>query len=338
MVVVTGATGHIGNVLVRELLADGEQVRAFVLPEDDLAPLANLDVEIFHGDILNYESLLKAFAGADIVYHLAAIISLDPKDLPAMREINISGTTAVIEACLERKVRRLVYTSSIHALPVPEKPGAPIHESKEFRPETMPSEYDQTKAVASAAVEKAVAERGLDAVLVCPTGVIGPYDFKRSKMGQMFERFLNQRLFAYIGGSFNFVDVRDVARGHILAAKRGRPGETYILAGEKIEIAELLEAIRQVSGSRWRPVRIPVWLAYLLLPLISLWHSLTRTEPLLTAYTIHTLTASHDIDSDKAQRELGYHPRPIKESIQDTVVWLREQQTSEEQTAPAALP
>jgi dihydroflavonol-4-reductase len=220
MNLVTGATGHIGNVLVRLLNQRGERVRAMIMPGEDPAPLTGLDVEIIEADVLDYSSLLKAFDGIDVVYHLAGIISILPGKDHMVHAVNVSGTRNVIQAARSSAVRRLVYTSSIHALQrVPE--GILIDESVPFDVEHAISSYDSSKASASLSVLNAVQD-GMDAVIVCPTGVIGPYDFRLSEMGQLILDCVEQKPMLYVDGAYDFVDVRDVAQGLILAGEKGR--------------------------------------------------------------------------------------------------------------------
>ncbi|MEW6106136.1 MAG: NAD-dependent epimerase/dehydratase family protein [Bacillota bacterium] len=176
MVTVTGATGHIGNVLVRELLAHGQRVRALIPPFEDPAPLDGLDVEKVEGDILDVGSLVRAFKWSDVVYHLAGIVSIVSGKRDLLYRVNVVGTRNVVETCLETGVRRLVYTSSIHAIAEP-PPGVVIDESLPFDPDSMAWEYDESKARATLEVLRAQ-DRELNPVILCPTGVIGPYDFR----------------------------------------------------------------------------------------------------------------------------------------------------------------
>ncbi len=228
MNLVTGATGHIGNVLVRLLLERGEKVRAMIMPGEDPAPLNGLDVEIIEADVLDYQSLLKAFDRMDVVYHLAGIISILPGKDHMLQAVNVIGTRNVIQAARSSGVRRLVYTSSIHALKrVPE--GVLIDESVPFDIEHAISSYDSSKASASLEILNAV-DHGMDAVIVCPTGVIGPYDFRRSEMGQLILDCVEQKPMLYVDGAYDFVDVRDVAQGLILAGDKGRCwGKLYLV-------------------------------------------------------------------------------------------------------------
>lgn len=321
MITVTGATGHIGNVLLRELLSRGEIVRALVLPNEDMTPLNGLKVEIIHGDIRDITSLLKAFHGADTVYHLASVISILPGKKLLLNSVNVEGTKNVIEACLKTGVKRLVYTSSIHAVKEPPH-GIVIDESFPYDPTTVLGDYAKSKAQATLEVQKGI-ERGLDAVIVCPTGVIGPYDFKISEMGQLFQDFMGRKLKMYIDGAYDFVDVRDVARGIVLAGEKGQCGESYILSGQRITIRDLLSILQQLTGIKAPSFKAPIWLARLAGIMATPFYRLTKTKPLFTAYSVDVLKSNSFISSAKASHKLGYSTRPIIESITDTVAWLK---------------
>ncbi len=320
MNLVTGATGHIGNVLIRLLNERGERVRAMVMPGEDPSPLNGLDVEVVEADVLDYQSLLKAFDNIEVVYHLAGIISILPGKDHMVQAVNVSGTRNVIQAARSCGVRRLVYTSSIHALKrVPE--GILIDESIPFDIEHAISSYDSSKASASMAVLNAVKD-GMDAVIVCPTGVIGPYDFLRSEMGQLILDCVDQKPMLYVDGAYDFVDVRDVAQGLILAGEKGRCGESYILSGERIEVPDIIKIVQEVLGTRLFSLKIPFSLARFTANLTPLYYRLTRGRPRLTSYSLATLTANSNISHSKAHLELGYRPRPLRESLADTVKWF----------------
>jgi len=322
MVVVTGATGHIGNVLVRELLSRGENVRVVIPPSEDTTPLDGLKVEMVEGDVREIDSLIQAFTGSDVVYHLAGIISILPGKSKLLYQVNVMGTRNVVEACLKTDVRRLIYTSSIHAIAEPPH-GTTIDETFPFDPDRAIGEYDRSKAQATLEVLKAV-KKGLDAIIVCPTGVIGPYDFKPSEMGQLFIDFVRKKLKAYIDGAYDFVDVRDVAIGHILACQKGRTGESYILSGERITITDLMSMLAGITGERPTLFKTPIWLAKIIAIFTPLYYSLTKAKPRFTQYAIRTLTSNSMISRAKSRRELGFSPRPLRESIGDTIRWFRE--------------
>jgi len=323
MIVVTGATGHIGNVLVRELLTQGKKVRVLILPHDDIRPIENLDVEKIEGDILNPNSLTHAFEGADMVFHLAAAISIQIGKKRLLQKINVEGTKNVIEACVRSHVRRLVYTSSIHAFKKVTR-GAVIDERVPFDPDKFFGSYDRTKAEAALWVLRAVRERNLDAVVVCPSGIIGPYDFRVSQMGHFLIYLAEKKLKAYVDGFHPFVDVRDAARGHISAAEKGRRGEVYILSGEKVSISEIMQIAEKTCGIKIPRIKLPRRLILALYPFLFLYYKISRKEPLFTAYSLHTLGIDSPYSHEKASREFGYSPRPIKESIKDAIDWFRQ--------------
>jgi len=322
MIVVTGATGHIGNVLVRELLARGERVRTIIPLFEDTTPLDGLDVEKVEGDVRELDSLVQASRGADVVYHLAGIISILPGKTELLYQVNVMGTRNVVEACLKAHVRRLIYTSSIHAMAEPPH-GTVIDETMPFAPDRAIGEYGKSKAQASLGVLEGV-EKGLDAVLVCPTGVIGPYDFKLSEMGQLFIDFARSKLNTYVDGAYDFVDVRDVVTGLILALEKGKSGESYILSGERITVAKLTSILEEVTGVKAPRFKIPMRLAKVMVIFTSLYYRLTNTKPRFTKDSLCILRSNSFISSEKASHLLGYSHRPIRETIVDTIQWFKE--------------
>jgi len=322
MHMITGAAGFIGNVLARELLARGRKVRALVRSASDNSSLGGLKVEKVVGDIQDKDSLIKAFRGIDTVYHLAGKISIMPGDHTLIRNINLGGTKNVIDACLKCGVRRLVYTSSIHALEEPPV-GTVIDESMPFDPNSSRGEYDRSKARASIEVAKA-AKDGLDSVIVCPTGVLGPYDFRISSITQTFIDFACGRLNFIVDGAYDFVDVRDVAVGHILAAEKGKTGEKYLLSGQRITMDGMMSMLEEISGTRRPKYKVPVWLVKTAGLFTPVYYKLANKAPRFTIYSISTLQSNSVINHKKASSELGYRPRTVKESIKDTFKWLKE--------------
>ncbi len=317
MYLVTGATGHIGNVLVRKLLAKGEKVRALILPGENILPLDGMEVEKVEGDILDLPALLRTFQGMQGVYHLAGIISIMPGSNPEVWKVNFEGTRNVLEAARKTQIPRLVYTSSIHALRrVPH--GVVMDESLPFDPNNPYGAYDRSKAAASLEVQKA-AQDGLDTVIVCPTGVIGPYDFRGSEMGEVIRQAAEGRTSPYVEGAYDFVDVRDVVDGLIAANEKGRPGETYILSGQRISVRYLLETVREVTGKAFSSIRIPFNLAEFAARFTPWYYRVTHSKPRFTPYSLEVLQSNSHISHAKATRELGYKPRNLYESIGDTV-------------------
>lgn len=324
MNLVTGATGHLGNVLVRELVSRGESVRALALPGEDLRSLEGLPIEIVEGNVLDLPSLISACQGVDTVFHLAALVSLLEEHEPILRKVNVEGTSNVIKAVLKTGVRRLVYTSSIHALTRPPH-GITIQEDLPFDPQNPAGAYDRTKAEASILVLEAVQKEGLDAVIVCPTGVIGPYDYRRSELGEMILNWMTSRLDYTVKGAFDFVDVRDVARGHILARDYGIKGHTYILGGEQISVAQLRALVKEIRGMFAPALEFPRTLAFWFASLAEIYYKVTHSRPKFTRYSIETLLSNSQISIHRAKTELGYAPRKLSETLRDTIAWWLEQ-------------
>ncbi len=322
MIVITGATGHLGNVLVRKLVSQNKKVRALILPGEDIASLKGLEIEKVEGDVRFPDSLRKAFGGADIVYHCAGMISILPGQQKQLYQVNVIGTRNVVNMCLETKVKRLVYTSSIHALSEPE-PGIVFNESREFNPENVLGEYSKSKALGTLEVLKGV-EEGLDAVILCPSGIIGPYDYRVSEMGKLIVDFVKGKVKACVDGAYDFVDVRDVAEGLILACEKGKKGECYILSGQQIGVRQLLKFLEEISGVKAPSFKIPHQVARAAGFLNVLYCNLMKIKPLFTPFSIDVLASNSLVSCQKAQDELCYSPRSIYESIKDSVQWFKQ--------------
>ena len=322
MIVVTGATGHIGNVLVRTLLEKGEKVKVFLLPGEPTDSLDGLHYATARGNVLNKKSLEEAFKGAKAVFHLAGIIAIAPGKKKLLYDVNVQGTKNVIDACLKTGVKRLIYTSSIHAFVEPPRHKV-INEDTLIIPEGVKGHYAKSKAMATLAILKAVKNKNLDAVICCPSGVIGPYDFKISEMGRMIIDFGRKKLKAYINGAYDFVDVRDVANGLAAAWKKGRKGEIYILSGEQIKIRQILIDLEDASGINPPDFVLPGWIAIATSPFAILHYRLRRQKPIFTAYSIRTLKSNSKTDHSKARHELGYCPRSARESLADSYSWFK---------------
>ena len=322
MDVVTGATGHVGNVIVRELLARGRMVKALLRKTSDNGVFKGMEVEKVIGDILDLDSLIKAFSHADVVFHSAAIISIMPGRNKFIYKTNVAGTQNVIKACIKCGVKRLVYISSIHAIKEPPC-GVIIDESLPLGIDNPMSEYARSKAKASLEVLKSTGN-GLDAVMVYPTGVIGPYDYKISSVSKTIIDFANKKLKFSLNGAYDFVDVRDVAVGCILACDKGKKGEGYILSGERVTVDELMSMLEGITGVKKPSYKIPIMLAKTTATFSPIYYKLSRTQPCFTRYSIYTLLSNSLISHKKASNNLGYFPQDIKKSVADNVEWLRE--------------
>jgi len=322
MNLVTGATGHIGNVLVRQLLERGERVRALVRPGKHLLALEGLDVDLAQGDILDIDSLERAMQGVEVVYHLAARISLAAGRDSETELVNHCGALNVLAAARRSGVRRLVYASSIYALHKPPD-GQPIDESQPFDADGCRGAYDCSKALASLAMQRAAAN-SFQAVIVCPTAVIGPYDYHYSDTGRAIRLYVRPGLKFYVDGAYDFVDVRDAARGFILAGEKGRSGETYILSGDRLTVQEVLETAWKAAGCQYPSLKVPLWLAYFAADWMPAYVKLTGARPLFTRYSLDAICSNSYASHAKASRELGYQPRPARQAITDSVNWFQE--------------
>jgi dihydroflavonol-4-reductase len=321
MNLVTGATGHIGNVLVRKLLSLNEAVRVLILPGEDTSPLQGLPLERVNGDVLEPSSLRDAMRGVTRVFHLAGVISILPGKNSFLHRVNVDGTKNIISEARKAGVRRLIYTSSIHAIQRAPQ-GVRIDERLPFDPQNSVGEYDRSKAEASLAVLEA-ARQGLDSVILCPTGVIGPNDYRRSELGQLILDCVEQKPQFYVDGAYDFVDVRDVADGILQAAEKGRSGETYILSGEALSVRRIIDVLWELTGRRFTRIYVPFSLARFAARFTPLLYIHRKVKPRFTSYSLETLRSNSNISHAKATAELGYHPRSLMETISDTVEWFR---------------
>lgn len=318
--VVTGATGHIGNVLVRYLINKGYEVKSLVLNEKEKDILKDLNTEIVIGDVTKIETLVNAFEGADIVFHLAEIIEIGSGNKKKVHDVNVNGSKNVVAACKMAHVKKLVYTSSVHA--IPEKEGI-ITETTTFDKKLVKGTYAKSKAEATNYILNSNSDE-LEVIIVHPSGVIGPYEYIKSNMGQLIIDCANGRMKAYIKGGYNFVDVRDVANGIILACEKGIPGECYILAGNSITIEELMAIIEKLTGKKAAKFKIARWFAFITGALSEVFYKIVKEKPLFTSYAVYTTGTNCNFSSDKAKNKLGYTIRNIEETISDTINWYKE--------------
>ncbi len=317
---VTGASGHIGNNLVRALLDEGRNVR--ILTHHNSANFDKLDIEKFHGDVRDADSLNSAAKGADTVYHLAAMVSIESKGWDDLHSINTLGTRNITRACLNNGVRRLVHFSSIDA--VEQKPvNIPVNEKSPPATSKKHPPYDRSKAAGEIEVRLAI-ENGLNAVIVNPTSVIGPFDFHPSHQGQMLISMARGKLPALVEGGFDWVDVRDVVFGAIQAEKLAPPGTKYILGGRWASLAEIAGIVEAATGTRQPSFTCPLWLASAGAPVVTAFDHIRGRRPLFTRASIIAVNSNKNISHQKAESELNYHPRPLENTICDTLVWMVE--------------
>jgi len=318
VVVVTGAAGHVGANLVRTLLASGQPVR--VLVHHDRRGLEGLDVETVTGNLEDPDSLCRAFVGADLVYHTAAHISILMNDCDRLVAVNAIGTHNVVEACLQCGVGRLVHFSTVDALEY-DRSGKPLDESRPLVHSHRYPPYARSKAVADRQVRRALA-RGLDAVILYPSAIIGPHDYRLGYTNAGLLAICKGSLWALIDGGFDWVDVRDVVAGAVQAAARAPAGGRYILSGHWASLHDLAVLANQVNGVRVPRLMLPMWLARLGAPFVAVESLLVGKRPLYTSAALQPLCGKHYSSHARATSDLGYHPRPLKETIVDTCQWF----------------
>jgi len=317
-VVVTGASGHVGANLIRALLAAGRPVRAMIHRER--LGLDGLDIELVNGDVRDPDSLRRAFDGAELIIHLAAMISISGDHGGQVQAINVRGVRNVAEAALEVGAKRMVHVSSIHAFGLDDT-SAPLDETRPRSTESFEPAYNLSKAAGEVELRRVI-DRGLDATIVNPTGIVGPYDYRPSRMGRVLLQLYRRRLPALTPGGFDFVDVRDVVAGILSAETKGKTGENYILGGRYITVREIAEIAERITGVRKPRLVTPMWLARGTAPFAELGGRLLRREPLYTRESLSALRANPDIRHDKATQALGHQPRSFEETVRDTYAWF----------------
>ncbi len=315
-VALTGGSGHIGSCLIRELIKRGDEVKVLVHNYSNYPD--SHKVRYVKGSLQDPVSLKKLCEGADVVFHLAAFIALDNRNAKRVYDTNITGTANILEAAKVSNVGRFIHFSSIDAF----QSGRDNEVFDETRSlvENRKSNYKFSKAESERLVMNAVKD-GLDSVIISPTAVIGPYDFRGSFLGKALIRLYKSKIPFLVKGGYNWVDVRDVTNAALLAIERGRRGEKYIVCGNYAGLRELAQMINKISGSRI-PRYIPFSLALLVSPFMELYGSVTNTTPLYTKQSLRILAHSpKNVSCEKAQKELGYSPRKLQETLYDTYNW-----------------
>ncbi len=318
-----------GFTIVSQLVADGRKVRALVLPGDVLGSCLPPQVEIFYGNVLDPSSLEAFFCvspDTDIfMIHAAGIVTTSLKYQSVVYEVNVKGTRNVTDAAIKFNATKLVYVSSVHAIPEQPK-GQVIHETDHFDKDLVYGMYSKTKAEATQYVLDAV-QRGLDATIVHPSGICGPNSHTCNYATQMVIDCWRGSLPMGVDGGYDFVDVRDVASGTISSCRKGGRGECYILGNRYISIKEYFRIFQNSTGKKLPGIMAPMWLARASLPFCSLYYKLKKQLPLFSSYSLYTLATNSLFSSDKARLELGYATRPFKDTIADTVEWLKKEKS-----------
>ncbi len=329
--IVTGAAGHLGSHVIDALIKRGDTVRAFLLPNEKIPDFVAYDTRLlseYFGDVREAKSLDPLFENAGgaqfVLIHCAGIISISEKKDPRIYKVNVGGTKNIVNACISHNVKRLVYVSSVHAIPVLPA-GQTMGEIGEFYPESVHGQYAKTKAEATQLVLDA-AKSELDAVIVHPAGIIGPNGLDTGNIPHMLKKLVGGHFKVAVRGGFDFVDVRDVAEGILLAAEKGRRGECYILSNRFIDLKEFFNTFSDVAGLKRLKLYMPLFMAQAVAPFAELYYSLAKKTPVFTRYSLMTLSKNALYSHEKATRELGYSTRNLKDTMRDIAAWLKRKQ------------
>ena len=320
MVVITGISGLVGGNLARALLAQGRQVRGII--HQDRRAVEGLDVELVQADVRDLTSIRKALEGADVVYHLAASISLAMDSWPEVEAVNVQGTRNVVDACLQCGVGRLVHFSSIHALEQ-EPLDVPLDES---RPRVASSDnkyppYDRSKAAGEEEVRRGIA-RGLQAIILNPTAIVGPYDYYPSYFGWAITALVKGRVPALVEGGFDWVDVRDVVQAALRAERSAPSGTSYLLSGNWHSVRQVAELVGELTGTHSPRLSVPIGVAYQAAPFMAWLARFNGSRPIYTRVSLRALRSNRQISHARAMRDLDYRPRTFKETLADTLDWF----------------
>jgi len=319
---ITGGSGHVGANLVRELSNRGYKVRCIDFDGDHRA-FEGYDVELIKGSVTDVESLDKAFTGVDVVFHTAAIISLERKNRDLIRSVNVEGTKNVCEMALKHKISKLIHFSSVDAF-IREPLDAPLLEDRSLVVDQNTVPYDLSKADAQRIVLE-YCERGLDASIIHPSGIFGPNDFKPSLFGQEFLNIAKGKRPYSINVGYDYVDVRDLCETAVNCIEKGVNKQNYIVGGNYMDFVYMAEVMAEVLGKKLMRGTLPFFTIYLSLPIYYLQSLFSNTPRAITLDSIHTIKVQNkNIPSQLAKDQLGHSPRGVEETITDTLKFFKE--------------
>lgn len=320
---VTGATGFVGNAVARAVVETGEKTRVLARPETDRRLLLNLDVEVKTGDLRDYDSVVAATQGVQTVYHVAAMYKLWVRRKRYMYDCNVLGTEHVLEAAAASQVEKVVYTSSVATLGV-SGDGTDGTEETPVSLLDMVGHYKRSKFIAEEKVLQA-ARRGLRVVVVNPSTPIGPRDVKPTPTGKMIVDFLNGKMYGYVDTGLNLVDIADVAKGHLLAAKKGRHGEKYILGNENHTLKDIFRLMAGLTGRPVPRVRVPYVMALAAAYVDAAFARVVPgREPFASPVAVKLSRKKMFFSPNKAVRELGLPQTPILGALREAIAWFEQ--------------
>ena len=319
-IAMTGATGHLGAAVLQELLHKNHSVKALIR-DDDLRSCEGISVALVKGDLLHKESLVQLMSGCDALIHCAAFISIngDPKGI--VHQTNVEGTKLVMETARQSGIKRVIHISSIHAYK-----QQPTHEMLDEKRELVNEKafaYDYSKKQGQ---QIALSMNGneMEVLVMNPTSIIGPYDFKPSKMGKVILDLCSGRLPFVFDGGFDFCDCRDVGNAIVNGLIMGTPGENYLLSGKWHSLKQLAAMLAGVSNKKIKVTAFPSFIGKAGLPFVKLIGSIKKQEPLYTIEALDALFAGNrNISNSKAMNELNYTTRPFRDTLNDTFIWFK---------------
>lgn len=318
---VTGATGFVGSHVAQQLAAQGAELRLLVRSTSRRENLEGLGGELVTGDLGDVESLRKGMAGCEFVFHVAADYRLWTPDPKPMYASNVGGTENVIRAAQQSGARRVIYCSTVATMGFKYEPVV-VDEDTPVSEREMVGHYKRSKFLAE---QKALemAQAGARVIVVNPSAPIGERDIKPTPTGKIVVDFLHKRFPAYVDTGLNIVDVRDVARGHLLAMEKGRDGQRYILGGDNMTLKEVLDTLRDLTGLPSPNVKVPHFVALTAAVFDEAINGrMLGREPRATVETVQMGRKKMWVKSDKSERELGYTHGPAREALRRAAEWF----------------
>lgn len=322
---VTGATGFLGTAVISKLMTQTADIYALVLKDDPLAASLPEGIHVLTGNVCDPSSVDSFLDGADgqsCVIHCAGIVSVASRPGKLLYDVNVGGTKNIVKACISHGVGKLVYVSSVHALAERPKGVEADAEAESFDPEKLVGDYAKSKAMATRIVLNA-AKKSLNASVVLPSGIIGPGDTAGGSITELLLSFLAGKLPVAVKGGYDFVDVRDVAAGIVSCAENGVRGKCYILSGHYATIRDILETVAKNTGIKKVVSYIPIALAKIVAPFYELNSIRKKKKLFFTPYAVRVLQSNALFSEKAAKNDLGYAPRSLKETLSDTVKWLK---------------
>jgi dihydroflavonol-4-reductase len=317
---VTGATGFIGSTVVRELLKDGVDVRVTVREDSDTRNIDGLDVERVYGDTRDRESMRAALKGCDALYHVAAYFAHWSLNKDLFYEVNVEGTKNILEEALAQGIEKVVYTSTANTVGA-HGAGNLVNEDGEFNQWKTGDHYAISKYLAEVEAKR-LCEQGLPVVMVNPTLVIGVRDIKPTPSGKLIIDIVNRDMPGYIDGATNIIDVEDVARGHLLAAYKGRVGEKYILGNENVTVGDFFKLVAKIGGVKPPRLKLPYPVALLLAYAFHAQARITKKPPVVSLSQVRIGKMGEHFDNSKAVDELGLPLTPLETTVESTIEWF----------------